>query len=113
MLRFSDPDPTDVVARRLYYNSRSMAFFLKQQLLDLTPAEFRLLHHLYQHTGDVCTRERCAEVIWQREYDPGPDDEGLDRIISNIRRKIRQLDPTIDPADMVKTRRGLGYELIP
>jgi DNA-binding response OmpR family regulator len=111
MLRFSDPDPTDVVAGRLYYHARSMKFFLSQHHLDLTPGEFRLLHHLYQHIGDVCTRQSCAEAIWNREYDPGPDDEGLDRMISNIRHKMRQLDPNLEPAEIIKTRRGLGYEL--
>ncbi len=111
MLRFSDPDPTDVVAGGLYYNGRSLKFFLGQHHLDLTPGEFRLLHHLYQHLGDVCTRQSCAEAVWSRPYDPGPDDEGLDRMISNIRHKLRQLDPKIEPTQMIKTRRGLGYEL--
>jgi len=113
LLRFADPDPTDLVeAGRLHYEARTLKFFWNKVHVDLTPNEFRLLHHLYQHLGDVCTRESCAEAIWQRAYDPGPDDEGLDRTISNIRRKIRQLDPAAEPAEIIKTRRGLGYELI-
>ena len=112
MLRFSDPDPTDVVMDYLYYNARNMKFFVNQQYLDLTPNEFRLLHHLHQHISDVCTRESCAIAVWSRDYDPGPDDEGLDRLVSNIRRKIRRLDPKVTAVEIIKTRRGLGYELV-
>lgn len=111
LLRFNDPDPTLPVKGRLNYDGQVMMFFLDQQPLELTPNEFRLLHHLFQHAGDVCTRQSCSEAVWQREYDPGPDDENLDRTISNIRAKLRQIDGAIDPAEVVKTRRGLGYEL--
>jgi DNA-binding response OmpR family regulator len=130
MLRFSDPDPTDVVTGRFYYNARSLTFFLNEQPLNLTPSEFRFLFNLYQHLGDVCTRTSCIEAIWGKKYDLRladptakevkivevkdlPDvEEGLNRIVSEIRQKIRQLDPTIDPARMIKTHREQGYELI-
>ncbi|HEX9922408.1 MAG TPA: hypothetical protein VGD99_07075 [Anaerolineae bacterium] len=36
--------------------------------------------------------------VWGRAYEPGPDDEGIDRMVGNIRRKLRQLDCEIDPA---------------
>jgi DNA-binding response OmpR family regulator len=112
LLRFSDPDPTASIQGQLYYNERTMTFFINQQEIDLTLHEFRLLYHLYQHVGDVCTRESCAEAIWKRMYDPGPDDEGLDRTVSNLRSKLGKFDSPLDPGEMIKTRRGLGYELI-
>ncbi len=130
LLRFSDPDPTDVVKGRFYYNARSLTFFLDEQLLPLTPGEFRFLFHLYQHLGDVCTRTSCIEAIWSKKYDLNPADptdqeinidqvkdlpdleEGLNRIVSEIRRKIRQIDPALDPARLIKTHREQGYELI-
>lgn len=111
LLRFSDPDPTDIVQSLLHYDNRSMTFFLNQHPLDLTANEFHLLYHLYQHGGDICTRKSCSETVWKREYDPGPDDEGLDRLLSNVRRKMRRLADNLDPTDIIKTRRGLGYEL--
>ena len=110
VLGFVDPDPTVVPVYRLRYDERSLTFFLGQQPLQLPPAQVRLLHHLYEHAGDVCTRESCAQAIWGRDYDPGADAEALDRTISNLRSAIRQLDPT---ADLVQTRRGLGYLLAP
>jgi DNA-binding response OmpR family regulator len=87
-----------------------MTFILNKKPLDLTPAQFRLLHYLYQHAGEVCTRETCAQAIWGRDYDPGLDADALDRAMSNLRGQLRQVDPD---SDLIETRRGLGYLLHP
>lgn len=108
LLFFADADPTDFISGQLRYDERSMTFFLNKKLLELTPAQFRLLNHLYQHAGDVCTRESCAEALWGRDYDPGMDAEALDRAISKLRHKLHEIRPE---ADMLKTVRGLGYVL--
>ena len=108
LLLFVDADPTDFISSQLRYDERFMTFFLDKKLLDLTPAQFRVLFHLYQHAGAVCTRESCAEALWGREYDPGLDAEALDRAISNLRQKLREIRPE---AEMIKTARGLGYVL--
>jgi DNA-binding response OmpR family regulator len=109
LLRFIDPDPTLVPAGRLRYDEQALLFFLDQQQLDLTPAQFRLLFHLYQHSDQVCSRESCAQVIWGQSYSPDLDVDALDRAINKLRTKLRRVDPTID---LIKTRRGLGYELV-
>ena len=108
LLLFVDADPTEFISSQLRYEVRTMTFFLNDKPLDLTPAQFRLLSHLYQHAGDVCTRESCAEALWGREYDPGLDAEALDRAISNLRHKLREVSPE---AELIKTARGLGYIL--
>jgi DNA-binding response OmpR family regulator len=108
LLRFVDSDPTHVVASRLRYDDKTMTFYLEERPLSLTPQQFRLLSHLYQHAGEVCTRERCAEAIWGRDYDPGMDADALDRAIANLRAQLRQVDPN---SDLIQTRRGLGYVL--
>lgn len=110
LLVFVDADPTDFVTGQLRYDERAMLFSLDKKPLDLTPAQFRLLFHLYQQAGAVCTRESCAEALWGRDYDPGLDAEALDRAISNLRHKLREIKPE---ADMLKTVRGLGYVLDP
>lgn len=110
LLLFVDADPTDFISGQLRYDERSMTFLLDKKPLELTPAQYKLLFHLYQHAGDVCTRESCAEALWGREYDPGLDAEALDRAISNLRHKLRETKPD---AEMLKTSRGLGYVLDP
>jgi len=109
LLRFVDSDPTVVPASRLRYDDQTMTFFLEEQPVDLTPAQFHLLHYLYQHAGTVCTREGCAQAMWGRDYDPQLDTEALDRAVSNLRGQLRK----ITKAELIETRRGLGYLLKP
>lgn len=108
LLRFIDPDPTIANTVLLRYDERTLSFSLSGQPLELTPNQLRLMLHLYQHRGQVVSRESCAEAIWGREYDPGLDADALDRVISNLRSLLRKAAPT---SDLLQTRRGLGYLL--
>lgn len=108
LLRFADDDPTHVIVPALTYDDRTMTFYLRERPLSLTPQQLQLLFHLYQHAGELCTRESCAEAIWGHDYDPGLDAAALDRAMSNLRRALRQVDPD---CDLIQTRRGLGYVL--
>lgn len=108
LLLFIDNDPTDLLSGQLQYDERSMTFYMDKKAVELTPAQFRLLFHLYQHAGDVCTRESCAEALWGRDYDPGLDAEALDRAISNLRQRLREIRPD---TEVFRTVRGLGYVL--
>ena len=108
LLRFEDPDSTVRVVPLLRYDREVMTFFMDKQPLDLTPTQFRLLHHLYNHVGSICNRESCAEAIWGRDYDPSLDADALDKAVSNLRCRLYQIDPE---ADLIETRRGVGYVL--
>jgi DNA-binding response OmpR family regulator len=111
LLRFEDPEATlPFIVPRLRYDPQKMMFLLDQQPLKLTPAQLRLLRHLYQHAHDICTRDSCAEVLWGREYDPVLDTQALDRAVSSLRRQLRWIAPDADM--MIITHRGLGYELV-
>jgi DNA-binding response OmpR family regulator len=108
LLRFVDPDPTVGWVKQLVYDERTMTFFLKQQKLNLPPTIFRLLLHLYQHAGQVCDRESCAQAIWGRNYNPELDTAALDRALTKLRSHIREIDPD---REWIQTRRGVGYML--
>src|SRR5688572_27487855 len=95
LLSFADPDATQMSGDRLRYDARQMRFYLAQQPVELTPHQFRLLLHLYQNRGQVCSREQCAEAIWGPDYTPGNDATPLDRLISTTRQALRQIDPTV------------------
>lgn len=108
-LRFLDPDATVQTAGKLRYDERTMVFWLNNQPMELTKMQFRLLLHLYRNLGAVCSRESCAEAIWNRDFEPGLDAGALDQAINSLRRVLRQVDPE---ADLIQTRRGMGYELV-
>lgn len=109
LLAYADPDPTVIAGSRLRYDERTLRFSLAGQAIELTPNELRLLRFLHQHAGQVRTREQCAEAIWGPDYAPGWEADALDRVVSNLRGKLRRIDPT----EVIRTRPGLGYELIP
>jgi pSer/pThr/pTyr-binding forkhead associated (FHA) protein len=108
LLRFFDPDSTVISAAMLYYDDRMKTFSIGRKPLDLTPTQFRLLLHLYQHAGSVCSRESCAQAIWGPTYAPGMEVDALDEAVRKLRGKLREID---SDADLVKTRRGVGFEL--
>lgn len=109
LLRFVDPDPTVISTSRLRLDERAQVFYLGAQPIELTPAQHRLLTHLYRHLGELCTREACAEAIWGRDYDPGLDAEALDRAVSNLRGALRRAG---QKGELLQTRRGMGYVLL-
>lgn len=106
---FADSDPTVIPVELLQYDDKAMKFTLVGKPLELTPSQFRLLQHLYQHRGQLCTRESCARAVWQADYLPEYETDNLDKAINSLRERIRRIDPT---ADLIKNRRGLGYELV-
>lgn len=77
---------------------------VKGRALELTPTEFKLLHHLAQTPGRAVSRSKLFEVAL-------PESDAYERVvdihITNLRRKLREAD-----ADgLIETVRGLGYRL--
>lgn len=75
-----------------------------ERLVNLSPTEFKLLHVLITHPGQVLSKTQILEAVWQ--YDFGGDSVVVERFISNLRRKI---DDGHDP--LIHTVRGVGYAL--
>ncbi|HZV83051.1 MAG TPA: heavy metal response regulator transcription factor [Geobacteraceae bacterium] len=73
--------------------------------LDLTPKEFALLTLLIRRTGEVLTRNRIAERIWNMDYES--DTNVVDVHMRRLRAKVD------DPFDrkLIHTVRGVGYIL--
>lgn len=71
--------------------------------VELSPTEYRLLHHLLLNRNRVLTHDQLLEHVW----DFGEGDHGvLKTYISYLRRKLDALGP-----GMIETRRGIGYIL--
>jgi two-component system copper resistance phosphate regulon response regulator CusR len=73
------------------------------KLLDLAPQEYRLLEYLMRHAGEVLTRTRLAEQIWDINFDG--DSNVVDVAVRRLRRKVD------DPSEqkLIHTLRGVGY----
>jgi two-component system response regulator PhoP len=75
----------------------------KQQEITLTAYEYRLLHYLMLHTGEVLSKTVLTEHIYEQDHDR--DSNVIEVFIKRLRSK---LDPnkTLNP---IETLRGRGY----
>ncbi len=69
---------------------------------DLSDREFRLLHHLLLHAGEVISRERLLAEVWGYSFDPGSN--VVDVCVRRLRRKL-------GPDAPIETIRHAGYRL--
>ncbi len=74
------------------------------QRLPLTPREFELLRFLSRHRGKFFARDRLLDMVW------GVDFEGGERTVDIHIRRLRAKMPPLS-ADLLETRRGIGYGL--
>lgn len=83
-------------------NSRQV--YIDQQELDLTSAEFDILHTLIKSAGTICSKEELTEQGLSRKLEMY--DRSIDMHISNLRKKLGR---KADGSDRIKTIRGIGY----
>jgi len=68
----------------------------------LSDREFRVLHHLLEHQGEVISRERLLSEVWGYHFDPGSN--VVDVCIRRLRKKLGADAP-------IETVRHAGYRL--
>jgi two-component system phosphate regulon response regulator PhoB len=71
--------------------------------IDLTQTEYRLLLLLMQHSGEVLSRTRLLEEVW--EAHPQMQTRTVDVHVQRLRAKLGAA------GDMIETVRGSGYRL--
>ena len=72
---------------------------------ELTRNELKILAHLMAHTGEIVSRTDLIEVLWDNQI--YIDDNTLSVNITRLRSKLERLGRP----DVIKTRRGMGYQL--
>jgi DNA-binding response OmpR family regulator len=70
--------------------------------VDLSDREFRLLHHLVKHAGEVVTRESILSAVWGYHFDPRSN--VVDVCMRRLRRKLGDEAP-------IETVRHAGYRI--
>jgi DNA-binding response OmpR family regulator len=97
-------DPNDEIALgdfRLVISQR--CFFIKDQLIDLTPTEFDLMRLLIENKKIVFSREQL--LLSLRSLDAWGDSRTVDMHIQRLRKKFG------DYKDVIKSIYGVGYKL--
>ncbi|MCQ3929977.1 MAG: DNA-binding response regulator [Chloroflexi bacterium] len=79
-----------------------------EEVVNLTPTEFRLLTFMAQHPNQILNRNQILDAVWGYESDP--DSEQIVKV--NIRRLREKIE--IDPSrpTLLLTVPGIGYKLV-
>jgi DNA-binding response OmpR family regulator len=78
-----------------------------ENIIELTPIEFRLLSYLARHRGQALTRAQIVETVWG--YEPDLESEKAIKVhIRHLREKIEN-DPS--HPELLLTIPGVGYRL--
>jgi two-component system copper resistance phosphate regulon response regulator CusR len=72
------------------------------ETIDLSDREFRLLHHLVQHAGEVVTRDSILSAVWGYHFDPRSN--VVDVCVRRLRKKLGGEAP-------IETVRHAGYRI--
>jgi two-component system OmpR family response regulator len=73
--------------------------------IDLTPKEFALLEYFMRHPGEVLTRTRLIEHVWDFAF------EGDSNVVDVYVRYLREKVDRPFGRDSLETVRGAGYRL--
>jgi len=76
------------------------------QEISLTVREYGILYLFIQNPGKVYSRENLYELVWQDGY--YGTDHTVNVHISNLRKKIKQYDPT---EEYIQSVYGIGFRL--
>jgi two-component system KDP operon response regulator KdpE len=102
----SVPEETEIVCGPLRIDLLRRRVVLQGTEVRLTPTEYRLLHELAVHQGQVMLHEQLLSAVWGEEY---RDD--LEYLRAYVRYLRQKLEP--DPANpkLIQTVPGVGYLL--
>ena len=77
----------------------------KQELIDMSRTEFRLLEELISRAGRVVSKETLLANVWEIDFDT--TSTVVDTYISYLRKKLHK-----DGFTGIKTIRGVGFQIV-
>ncbi|MCS7011817.1 MAG: FHA domain-containing protein [Anaerolineales bacterium] len=80
---------------RLTIDERARRVWVNRILLEppLSVLQFRALHFLYQHSGEVVSRNDLIVAVWGRAEAAGVSDQALDALLRRLRERLAEVDP--------------------
>jgi len=73
--------------------------------IRLTAREFALLTFLLEHAGEVVSRSRIVEAVWEHDF------ETFSNVVEVYIRYLRAKIDEPFPRKLIQTVRGVGYSL--
>jgi len=86
-------------------NPASQQVMVNQSPIELTAFEYRLLHYLMLHAGEVISKTELTDHIYEQDQDR--DSNVIEVFVKRLRNKLDP-DKSLNP---IETLRGRGYRL--
>lgn len=97
-------DETELELDHVFLSKANEVARVDEQIIELTPIQFRLLWTLILHRGEVLSKAFLYQTVLHRAY--GPHDRSLDMHLSRVRRKLTRAG---GPGKRLQTVHGEGY----
>jgi DNA-binding response OmpR family regulator len=95
---------------RLRLDSAARRVWVREREVDppLSVPQFRFLELLYQHPGQVVSREEVVTTVWPEVMGAGVSEQAIDALVRRLRDRLAELDPE---HQYIVTVRGHGFRL--
>ena len=100
------PDQLFHQLKNIQFDVDSFEIKNSQETIRLAKKECLILQTLLRHPKKIFTKEELYELVWEDTYLPG--DNTLNTHLSNLRKKLSQLDPE---QEYIETIWGVGVRL--
>ena len=100
------PDKLIQQLKNIQFDADSFEIKNSQETIRLAKKECLILQTLLRHPKKIFTKEELYEFVWEDTYLPG--DNTLNTHLSNLRKKLSQLDPE---QEYIETIWGVGVRL--
>lgn len=100
------PDKLIQQLKNIQFDADSFEIKNFQETIRLAKKECLILQTLLRHPKKIFTKEELYELVWEDTYLPG--DNTLNTHLSNLRKKLSQLDPE---QEYIETIWGVGVRL--
>lgn len=100
------PDKLIQQLKNIQFDADSFEIKNCQETIRLAKKECLILQTLLRHPKKIFTKEELYELVWEDTYLPG--DNTLNTHLSNLRKKLSQLDPE---QEYIETIWGVGVRL--
>ena len=79
--------------------------FFREELIEMSPTEFRLLEELIMRSGKVISKETLLSNVWEIDFET--NSTNVETYISYLRKKLHR-----DGYEGIKTIRGIGFQIV-
>ncbi|MBL8579775.1 MAG: response regulator transcription factor [Mesorhizobium sp.] len=90
-----------LAAGALLLDTRARTVTVEGLPIDLTPLEYRCLHHLMLNRDRHVTQLELTEQLWAQDFER--ESNSVEVLIGRLRRKLGR--------DLIATKRGFGYRI--